>query len=154
MTIERAGSMDRKVAIFATNGNSQCSEYGDIQAVATSATIRGMTIPDLVAWARDALKKSGMKQAELGRAIDPYLPGNYADRSKLNKFFNEDRDLSAAEMLAIEAVTGHPIPGRVPARPDSFWPLFEELEKLDGEYRHRAYLVVKSLTESFSERSG
>jgi len=57
----------------------------------------------------------GMSQAELARQLGQHLSAGF-DRSKVQKMLAGTREISAAEMLAIEEITGFPAP--VAARND------------------------------------
>jgi hypothetical protein len=60
-------------------------------------------------WVNDALNKSGVSQAELGRQMSVRL-GRAIDRSAINKLTTGYRSLLADEMLAVAAITGAPLP--------------------------------------------
>ena len=55
------------------------------------------------------MKRGGLKQAELARRLSKELRREI-DRSQVNKVILGKRELTAEEMLAIEAVTGLPVP--------------------------------------------
>lgn len=68
-----------------------------------------MAIPPVSQWVAAALKRGGMKQAELARRLSDELRQDI-DRSQVNKMILGKRDVAADEMLAIEAITGFPVP--------------------------------------------
>lgn len=112
--IERAGSMPKKVAIFATIGNRDRSDYSDRHGVAANATFCRMANPNIIEWVQLVLAKTGWGQADLAREINKLLPEEI-DRSKVNKIVLGKRDLSAVEMLAIEEASGIPAPTKAAA---------------------------------------
>jgi len=76
--------------------------------------ITGMQIPPLSQWVRGAVAKVG-SQAELARLISKELRREI-DRAAVNKMCLGTRAVGADEMLAMEAVSGTPVPSpNVPA---------------------------------------
>lgn len=71
--------------------------------------IPGMANPAIIQWVEMVLKERGWNQPALAKAISPAL-NKELDRSVINKIMLGKRDLSADEMLAIEAAAGIPIP--------------------------------------------
>src|SRR5581483_9503950 len=70
----------------------------------------------LSGWVAHALEHaSDMQQAELARQLQKRLRRAY-DRSMVNKLVNDSRQLTAAEMLAIEEITGFPAPSQTNER--------------------------------------
>lgn len=65
--------------------------------------------PMLNEWVADALKHSGMGQAELSRRLTEKLR-RAIDRAAVNKMVSGKRAVSGDEMLAIEEATGFPAP--------------------------------------------
>ena len=80
---------------------------------------RDMLKTPLNAWLADALKQSGMSQAELARHLSDTLSRSIP-RSAVNKMALGGRDISGEEMLAIASILGVPAPGgtAVPERPE------------------------------------
>lgn len=60
-------------------------------------------------WARDALKHSGLSQAELARRLTAHLH-RAIDRAAVNKMTLGKRAIAGDEMIAIEEITGFPAP--------------------------------------------
>ncbi len=60
-------------------------------------------------WLAQALRHSGMKQAQLAEALGRRLHMSM-DRSKVNKMVAGTRAISASELIAISEITGHPMP--------------------------------------------
>lgn len=60
-------------------------------------------------WLQSALEKTGMKQAELARALTASL-GRSIDRAAVNKMVKGSRKIAADEMLAISYLLGVPTP--------------------------------------------
>lgn len=75
-----------------------------------------MPNPSIVEWVQLVLAKKDWAQADLAREINKLLPEEI-DRSKVNKVVLGKRDLSATEMLAIEAASGIPAPTKSAAAP-------------------------------------
>ncbi len=67
-------------------------------------------------WIREALKKSGLTQAELARQVSDRI-GSKLDRAQVNKLAKGTRTLLADEMLAIAEIAGHPLPAEQQAAP-------------------------------------
>ncbi len=69
-------------------------------------------------WVLEAIKRSGVSQAELARRLTDKL-GRSVDRAAVNKMVKGQRDVAADEMLAIADVTGFPVPfaSRAPTAP-------------------------------------
>jgi transcriptional regulator with XRE-family HTH domain len=53
-------------------------------------------------------------------------------------------DKSLADFAKVLKCTPLALLAHNPARPDSFWPLFEAAEKLEGTERRRAYKLIRS----------
>lgn len=64
----------------------------------------------LEGWLRDAIKRTGIGQAELARRLTETL-GRSIDRAAVNKMLSGGRDIAADEMLSIAKITGQPLPG-------------------------------------------
>lgn len=60
-------------------------------------------------WVIRALEHSGLEQSDLNRQLAGRLKRKL-DRTVINKIITDKRAVAADEMLAIEAVTGYPIP--------------------------------------------
>lgn len=75
-----------------------------------------MSIPPVNQWVRAAVKRGGLKQAELARMLTKELRREI-DRAAVNKVLKGARALAADEMLAIESITGLPVPSpNLPAK--------------------------------------
>lgn len=75
-------------------------------------------------WIQEALQHSGLSQSELARRLTEQL-GRSIDRAAVNKMTKGTRNISGEEMLAIEALTGHPAPtagaGQISVVPQVSW---------------------------------
>lgn len=75
-------------------------------------------------WIQEALQQSGLSQSELARRLTEKL-GRSIDRAAVNKMAKGTRNISGEEMLAIEALTGHPAPtagaGQISVVPQISW---------------------------------
>lgn len=68
-----------------------------------------MKIPPVNQWVMEAMKRAGLSQSALARRLTEELR-RAIDRAAVNKMRKGTRDVSADEMLAIETITGHPVP--------------------------------------------
>lgn len=60
-------------------------------------------------WVKDAIKHSGLSQAELARRLTEQLK-RAIDRAAVNKMTKGTRAVAGDEMIAIEEITGYPVP--------------------------------------------
>lgn len=60
-------------------------------------------------WVKDAIKHSGLSQAELARRLTEQLK-RAIDRAAVNKMTKGTRAVAGDEMIAIEEITGYPAP--------------------------------------------
>lgn len=70
------------------------------------------TIPMLSDWLREALKASGIKQAELSRQLTERL-GRSVDRAAVNKMVSGGRAIAGDELIEIERITGYEAPKEI-----------------------------------------
>lgn len=68
-----------------------------------------LKLSPIAQWVNAAMLHRSMSQAELARELARHFRVDF-DRSKVNKIVTDRRDVSAGEMLAIEEITGWPIP--------------------------------------------
>lgn len=68
-----------------------------------------MKLLTIAQWVRAAIDAQKITQAELSRRLERELRRSY-DRSMVNKMLKGERDVSAAELVAIERITGFPVP--------------------------------------------
>jgi SOS-response transcriptional repressor LexA len=69
----------------------------------------GMTISPVNQWVAEVIARGSMSQAELARRLSKELRRDI-DRAGVNKMTTGERKVSAEEMLAIESITGFPVP--------------------------------------------
>lgn len=110
-----AGSMRAAtVAIFATDASPRVS----IPATDGRSDSRyefSMKHLTMAQWVRAAIGAKKIGQAELARRLEHQLRRSF-DRSMVHKIIKGERNVSAAELVAIERITGYPAPSEV--RPD------------------------------------
>lgn len=68
-----------------------------------------MSVHPVNQWVGAAIKRSRLKQAEIGRRLTKELRREI-DRAAVNKMVKGTRDVAADEMLAMEGITGLPVP--------------------------------------------
>lgn len=93
-------------------------------------------------WLNDALASSGIKQAELARALA--ARGVIDDnRSIVNKMAKGDREISVEELFAISEITGYPIP--VPGGDDEIGGLASAIRAAPESKQQQIIGVVRAL---------
>ena len=101
--------------LFAGSMNPACSSrrYDRQDYVAISDTEMAFTFRYksgmMSEWLRQALKESGLSQAELARVLSARL-GRSIDRAAVNKMASGKRQITADELLEIARVTGQALP--------------------------------------------
>lgn len=102
--------MIRSCSAIRYKRNPYCSDLHNRQDVAFPATVKPMNLPPINQWVAEALNLKGLEQAEASRLLSKELRRRI-DRAAMNKIVTTGkRAVKADEMLAVEAITGVPIP--------------------------------------------
>lgn len=96
-------------------------------------------------WVSQAINFAGINQAQLARELSAYLKRSI-DRSAIGKMINGLRNVSAEELLAIEHVTGYPIPIEIDEIPrEEMLEWARLLRSLHPEQRQQSFALLQNL---------